>query len=195
MRTQHTYNPSPPFTPARHASNCKSMRGFTLVELSVSMAIMSIIMLGIGSTTLITTHAMPNETNSPLAMLDHHPHLDIWAADLRVSRHIHTADIHEIEFTVADRDGDGVEDVIVYRWSGDAGDPVTRTYNGGPSAAVFPEVQFFSLQYTEKRIPLDHPSNDKVDVISAVHITLGLSALPTGSMNTTVYLLNEPTQP
>ena len=61
-----------------------------------------------------------------------------------------------ITFTVADRDGDGTPEVIRYAWSGVAGSPMTRSYNGGAAVAVLDDVREFALAY-DRRGTLNPP--------------------------------------
>jgi hypothetical protein len=52
-----------------------------------------------------------------------------------------------ITFTVADRSGDGAPETIRYAWSGVAGDPLTRSYNGGTATTVAPDVRALNFTY------------------------------------------------
>jgi hypothetical protein len=52
-----------------------------------------------------------------------------------------------VEFVVADRTGDGQADVIRYAWSGQPGDPLTRTLNHGTPQVVAADVYLFGLDY------------------------------------------------
>ncbi len=56
--------------------------------------------------------------------------LDEITADLRLATAVTEATATAVTFTVPDRTGDDVAETIRYAWSGTAGDPVTRTFNG-----------------------------------------------------------------
>jgi len=136
--------------PSRQSAirNPKSELAFTLVELIVSLAIMSIIMASIGSAVMLAAQAMPD---------DNHPGDDILAQaeaglnitdELAVAQYILEAEDHAVTFTVSDRDGDRNPERIRYAWSGTPGDPLTRQYNDGEAVAIQADVQQFDLTYT-----------------------------------------------
>jgi len=52
-----------------------------------------------------------------------------------------------VDFTVADRDGDDVVETLRWEWSGTAGDPLTRQYNGADPVALLEGVQGLTLTY------------------------------------------------
>lgn len=125
-----------------------SRRGFTLIELVVSVAISGILMAAIGSAMFIATRTM--RFDSPV---DHAwqtgPVVDQIADDLHVARSFSVADPTTVTFTVPDRDGDLASETITYSWSGVAGDPLVRTYNG-QSTNILEDVHSFNLTYLSR---------------------------------------------
>ena len=122
-------------------------RGFTLIELVVTIAVMAVIMLGIGSAMLIVSHAVPTADNRAGAAVVAAQVADQIAAELQYAVSVADSNATMIEFTVADRDGNDVPETIRYEWSGTPGDPLTRQFNGGPHVEIASNVQSFNLTY------------------------------------------------
>jgi prepilin-type N-terminal cleavage/methylation domain-containing protein len=122
-------------TTTRRAAN-----GYTLVEMVTALAIVGILMLGVASAMLVASRAIDPDTR---------PRTTHAAAEAaaRVVRELEFATAFAersaaaVTFTVADRTGDGSDETIRYAWSGTAGDPLTRQYNGGTSVAVVEDVR------------------------------------------------------
>jgi prepilin-type N-terminal cleavage/methylation domain-containing protein len=140
-------------------SSLHTHRGFTLVELVVSLAIMSILLTAIGSAIVLAGAAIPWD-DDPGRPAD---------AALEVA-HDMTAELHfalsfaertkwVVDFTVPSRDADAVPETIRYQWSGTPGDPLTRRYNGGPAVTVIDSVHDFTLVYEKtdftKTLPIE----------------------------------------
>ena len=125
----------------------RSRRGFTLVELVVTIAITSVIMLGIGSAMLIAGRALPAADNPAAASLIAGQAIEQMVTELQYAATIIDSNATMIEFTVADRDADDVAETIRYEWSGTPGDPLTRQYNGGALVNLADDVQEFDLSH------------------------------------------------
>ena len=121
--------------------------GFTLIELVVSMAITTVLMLGIGSAMLIASRAVPDAASPTGATVSAAQRCEQLTSDLQYAISINSRSATVIEFTVADRSGDGLPEVIRYEWSGTAGAPLTRQYNGGTAIEVLADVRDFALSY------------------------------------------------
>jgi len=122
-------------------------RGLTLVELLVSIAVTAILMLAIGSAMLIATHAFPDVGSAASATIVASEVAEQLTTELQYAVSIISRSEKMVEFTVADRDTDEVPEVIRYQWSGIAGAPLTRQYNGGSVVEVLDSVQEFNLSY------------------------------------------------
>lgn len=121
--------------------------GYSLIELSVSMAITSVLVVTMGSAVVLSTRAIPGGANPGTASLESGRGAGEIARELRYTLSVIERTAKAIEFTVADRDHDAVAETIRYEWSGTAGDPLTRTYNGGQPFNVVQDVQEFDLSY------------------------------------------------
>ncbi len=142
-------------TPGEHIMITRSghsfRRGFTLAELVASMAIMTILMTGMGSAIMIASNAMP-DGRSPMEITAQSKQVveDI-AGDLLYATSITAKSADSITFIVADRNhGDPGPETINYSWSGTPGDSLTRQYNGGTVTTVMDNVQDFTLTYTNR---------------------------------------------
>jgi len=122
-------------------------KGLTLVELLVSIAVTMVLMLAIGSTMLIATHAFPDVNGPANVIIVASEAAEQLAAELQYAVTFTERTANAVEFTVADRNADEAPETIRYEWSGTAGDPLTRQYNGASIVAVLDSVQEFNLSY------------------------------------------------
>jgi len=122
-------------------------KGLTIVELLVSIAITSVIMLAVGSSMMITTAAMPDVDGPANALITTSEIAEQLANELQYAISINNRSTSMVEFTVADRDGFATPETIRYEWSGTPGDPLTRQYNSGSVVEVLDAVQEFNLSY------------------------------------------------
>lgn len=122
-------------------------RGATLVELVVSMAAATILMGGLASAVVLATRALP-ENRGVLENVTAASQVgQQLAADLSGAITIVSRSARVIEFQVPDRNGDAAPETIRYAWSGTAGDPLFRQYNGNSAVAVLDNVGLFQLDY------------------------------------------------
>jgi hypothetical protein len=111
------------------------------------MAIATVLMLGIGSAMLIASRAVPDAASPTGAAVSAAQCCEQLTADLQYAISVNSRSATMIEFTVADRSGDSFPEVIRYEWSGTAGAPLTRQYNGGAAVEVLANVRDFALSY------------------------------------------------
>ncbi len=122
-------------------------RGYTLIEIVVSMSIMTLLMGGVMSSMLIATHALPeNSAKSAPAMTS------AAAVSDMVGELCYATDFTEllpqsVTFTVADRTGDLFPETIRYAWSGSNGTPLTRQLNGGTPIPVLDNMNTLTIRY------------------------------------------------
>lgn len=101
---------------------------------------------------MIASKAYPSQS-SPLAQTVIATQAnDLMAADLRYAKKIVSGSTKSLVFTVADRTGDGIEDVVSYAWSGISGDPLERRFNSTATEVVADSVQNLSFQYDVRTI-------------------------------------------
>lgn len=115
-------------------------RGFTLVEIAISLAVMSIVLAGLGSVFVLAARgaeASADDSGAASAA-----GLTLLAAELGDAARISSTAARDVTFEVADRTGDAAREVIRYTWSGTPGDPLVRTFNGVSANATGPLGSF-----------------------------------------------------
>jgi len=135
--------------------------GFTLLELVVSAGVMSVIMLGLASTMLIAGRALPQAESAAAATTAAADAAGQMIAELRYATAVNERSATMIEFTVSDRNGNQLPEVIRYEWSGSAGAPLTRRYNGGTAVDVLSDVREFCLSYDTETISEELPQTNE----------------------------------
>lgn len=123
-----------------------SREAYTLIELAISMAAGSLLLVGMTSSIYLAGRAV----NPPGSMKDVQTASEV-VRDLtdtvRNAVFITSRSDRMIQFAVADMTGDGQPDVIRYEWSGVVGDPLLRTVNFGAPVLAAGGVKEFALSY------------------------------------------------
>jgi prepilin-type N-terminal cleavage/methylation domain-containing protein len=148
--------------------------GFTLLEMLVALPVMALLMVGLGSAIKIAAQAVPNGTGIASTTLSAREVLDLVTADLTYATAI-TTDVttagaaNQLTFNIPDRDGQApATETVTYSWSGTAGAPLTRTFNG-TTTTIAPSVQEFSLAYDKrsKALPTTYSAGAETLLISS----------------------------
>jgi hypothetical protein len=116
------------------------------MELVVAITISGVLMVGLTSTLYVASRAV-NLSGPPRAALDASGAESNVLGELQYAVSFTERSNHAVEFTVADRNGDDADETIRYAWSGAAGDPLTRQYNGREPVTLVEDVQEFDLNY------------------------------------------------
>lgn len=132
-------------------------RGLTLVEVTLTTAVMAVLVGGMASAVLITATALPDDQDPVIGITDGAAAVSGIATDVYGAVSFTERSTQAVTFTVADRDGNGTAETIRYAWSGVAGDPLTRAYNGGPASTAAPDVYNFQLTYDLKSVTEQPP--------------------------------------
>ncbi len=170
----------------------KRGRAFTLIEMVISISIVSIIILGMGSALLIAIRALPDAGNAADATIAASEVAEQLAAELRFAVTFAERTAAIVEFTVADRNGDMASEVIRYAWSGSAGDPLTRQYNGGGIVDIVENVYELQFDHHIKTVTEEQQSHYYQTCIA---ITLQVGDNSTSRIDTAVNMLNTPEVP
>lgn len=131
-------------------SRPRAVFAFTMVELVVSISIMSLLLVAIGSSMVIASKALPSKNNPNDFVRQGANVVARIASDLRYANSFSDCERASITFSVADRDKNLLPEIIHYFWSGVLGDPLTRQYNGGVPITVVENIHQFSLVYDTK---------------------------------------------
>lgn len=156
--------------------------GFSLIEMVVSLSVMSIVFLAMGSVMLLATKAIPAADAPTHQTLDTADVLRQFAAEIETAKTILSATPTGIEFTVPDRNNDASDETIKYGWSGTAGEPLFRQCNGGATVAVLPAVYEFDLSYiaSSGTQPGGSSQSSEIELVSRVAVTpTNYAILPT----------------
>lgn len=124
----------------------RSTRGaFTLIETVTAMAISTVLLLAMASTIAVAARAIPTGDEAVIREGQIERGLALIASDIEVATAVSWTTV--LELTVADRDGDRIDDVITYDWvSGDR--MLTRTRNGEASEELFGPISFGNVVET-----------------------------------------------
>jgi Tfp pilus assembly protein PilW len=123
-----------------------------LIELVVALAISSTLLLAMGSVVLVSTKAIPTANNRTSSIVAGSRALSSISSDVFFATSVTELTATAITFTVPDRNNDGHPETIRYAWSGNAGDPLTRQYNGGNVISIIPRIQSFNLTFDKRQV-------------------------------------------
>lgn len=144
MKTLHLTAPQPRYR-----------NGHTLAELMITIPLMTMLLVGMGSAIKIATKAVPDGASTSSAALTSARALDLFAGDVAFATAITTnvtttAAARQLTFSIPDRDGVApTTETVTYSWSGVAGDPLQRTFNG-TTTTVATNIQEFQLAYDKR---------------------------------------------
>ncbi|CAG0949235.1 hypothetical protein PHYC_00094 [Phycisphaerales bacterium] len=164
-------------------------RAYTLVEVAISIAILTVILLGAQSAVMIAAKSIPGEDDPVAVNSAVNAALSQMGEDLQMAVAITVMDAADVELAVPDRTGDGAPDTLRYTWSGKVGEPLTRAFNGGAPAEVVPGIQSFGLTYDKAEIALPTTYSDSGETLLYSYLTLTNSAArPVGKLSGSTYL-------
>lgn len=127
----------------------RSIRGHTLLEMMLSLVLLSLVMASIGSAVMFASRAVPSSADASSSALSDAAVLRQIADDLSNARYLIDTTTHAVSIVVRDRTGDGQPDRLRYEWSGNVGEPLRYSINDGPPSVLIEAVQTFSLQYEQ----------------------------------------------
>jgi prepilin-type N-terminal cleavage/methylation domain-containing protein len=129
-----------------------SRTAFTLIEMVVSLSVISIVFMAMGSVMILASKALPTADASESLTLDTGDIMQQMVLEFQTATEILSVSDKSILFKVPDRDGDGADEGVVYYWTGVAGTPLNRIYNGVVTVPVIAKVYEFSLAYDTKTV-------------------------------------------
>ncbi len=162
---------------------------FTLIESVVSLSIAGVLLTGIGSSMLLASRALPGEDNILTHTVRTSAVVQDIVAELSTAITVTARTATTLTFTVADRNGDRLNETIRYGWSGVPGAPLTRKYNTDPVAMVLSALDDVTLTY--ELMTGTFPNSN----LRRVQISMRATADMGGQIVTSVELLNHPLAP
>ena len=161
--------------------NVRTRGGFTLVELMVALVGASLLMIGLSSAIFIALKATDTLNTPSGASIEGNAALADLLSDIEFATSFSEKTATATTFTVPDRNGDASPETIRYAWSGTAGDPLTRQYDGGTVANLIEDVHDFGFDYFEP--------NTKVEYVTVwIRVTDNTQA----RIETSIPVLNRP---
>lgn len=158
----------PGHAPRRQTPRPTSRRALTLVEMVVSVAVVSVLAVSMGSAILIASRALPDADNPAARSLEAAAVVDQMAGELYSAVSVTYFSATAIEFTV---ERGGANHTIRYQWSGTPGDPLARRYDGGASVNVLEDVRGFTLTYHMKTTTVTSTEIDESDEVLLASFT------------------------
>lgn len=122
--------------------------GHTLLEMMLSLVLLSIVMASVGSAVMFASNAIPDEDSPVGSMLRDSGVLSRIAEDLALAQFVIEQTDHAVTIVVPDCTGDGIPDRIRYAWSGVRGEPLFYQLNDISAVVLLDSIQAFSLDYT-----------------------------------------------
>lgn len=154
--------------------------GFTLLEMLLSMSVLTVCFAAVGSVFVMAGHVMPRPDSAEAASVEQSAALGQIVEDLQTARYITGGSANSVTFVVDDRTGDGLPERITYAWSGVAGDPLTYTLNDAPRVTIAEGVRAFSIAAeTEERVdrvPLVSTTSDEQLLVGYTNPTTAATA-------------------
>ncbi len=155
--------------------------GFSLIELVTSLAIISILLVSMGSAMVVATRGLPDPSSPFAKKMDATQVAGQLTTEVAYATALTVASPTAIEFTV-DRNGTPI--TISYSWSGTPGDPLVRRYDAGTPVNVINSVQQFNLDYLGSGA-----------IVGLVKIFLDAGSVEAAPLYTAATLLNKPESP
>lgn len=141
---------------SRNQSRHFGTSGFTLVEMMISLSIVSVIVLACGSVVALAGKSISStatngaSSGSSLTAVSTtqvaaiRSAMDLVTAELKTALNINSQTPTSISFTVPGRGANTGTETITYSWAG-AGQPLMRKYNSAPAASVADGIRNFNL--------------------------------------------------
>jgi prepilin-type N-terminal cleavage/methylation domain-containing protein len=149
-------------------------RGFTMIEMAVSMSIIAIVLVALGSVVVLSSRAL-DATNNGSAMQSAQARgiVDQLASDMKMAIAFSEHTSNAVTFTVPDRNGDSQPETIRYAWSGQ-GTALTRTYTSGTfssTGTLASNVYGFNLAWMNKSVgpPAPPPPTESPEQVLIFH--------------------------
>lgn len=126
--------------------NRTTRRAYTLVEMVVSLGILSLVLGSLASITVLMTRALPSSSDPATSVMSAERLAALFASDVETATSFSLVGETQVNFTVPDRDDDGVEEKVSYAWAGGGG-AVSRTLNNGTSETLIGSVADLEFWY------------------------------------------------
>lgn len=131
-------------------------RGFTLPELLISVSVSGLLMVSLGSALNITARSLRPDAAAAVS-LDSGRSLRMIQEDLRFATRILERGPRSIRMLTTDADRSGKGDIVLYSWTGTAGDNLLRSVNGSTAIPICEDVTDFNIALSTRGESLKIP--------------------------------------
>ncbi|MFU8828030.1 MAG: type II secretion system protein J [Phycisphaerales bacterium] len=122
------------------APSWRSNRAFTLIELVMSLSLVGMVLVALGSILSISMRAMPQAHDAASHIRATGFPASVMAEEISSATSIELIETQQIRFRLADRSGNGLPETITYSWSGTPGDPLLRKVNSDDARPLIESV-------------------------------------------------------
>lgn len=162
-------------------------RGFTLIELVVSLGIVGVLAMAMGSTITLSMRALPTAGGGLETQASAGRALQIIGSDVRLASAVAMPDDRTLTLTIPDQTGDASSETVTYAWAGNSGDPFTRTYNADTSTLLTSVTDLKIVSRTRSSIATDERTTTPSD---RIRVTIGIGTTETVSVQAEFRLFN-----
>lgn len=121
-------------------------RGFTLVEVVVSVSILSLVMSGLMSALLLATRTLPRPDDPAMIASDADAAFELIMADAMLASSV-KASGNALQLIIPDLNADDADEIVLYQLAAPDTPPTTlqRTFNGGAARTLLERVRTMSF--------------------------------------------------
>jgi type II secretory pathway pseudopilin PulG len=166
-------------------SAARRRRGYTLLELIITLGTGAILMAGLTSALVISTKTLTPDATASAENNRCSLALSQLTGDLRLALGFTERTTKAVTFAVPDRTGDSAVETIRYSWSGVAGDPLVYQFNGGTAVNLATNVQAFNLSALTRTIAAASVATPLTIVYQAPHAETAVATAGTSVTITT----------
>jgi hypothetical protein len=131
----------------------------------MSLLIVSVLLLASGAAIVLASRAVPDRASLCSVISRADAAAERVASELAYATGVTEATGTAITLVLPDRTGDGVDDTVRYAWSGNAGDALTRSLNGGAPNPILDDVAELQLLYDRHKEQLPQSFADSAEVL------------------------------
>ncbi|RNC81339.1 MAG: prepilin-type N-terminal cleavage/methylation domain-containing protein [Phycisphaera sp.] len=149
-------------------------RGFTLIELVVSLSVVGILITAIGSSIVVATRSLPTSGGLAETQASTGRALMLVGEDIRLATTATILSGRRLDLTLSDRTDDAASEAVSYSWSGTSGDPLVRSFNGVDNELVSTISDFDVSSTARASFDADGRTTNPADRIVIEITTLGV---------------------
>jgi hypothetical protein len=124
-----------------------SRPAFSLIELVLSIGVVSVLAVSMTSVMVLTSRAIPTSKDRDQNAIKSRISLEQLESDLAMAIEVSNRTAAGFTLKVPDRTGDTLPETIVYHWAG-TGQPLTRTINGSAAAAILSGINALEVEFS-----------------------------------------------